>query len=176
MVCLKYQLFVFKELWKKSIFKYFIIFIIFQLLILIYFFALYERTQESLALSLGLLASTSVDLNLVEMLWVFFQVLWIIYISLKLVSFEENNSPEFTILREKYITLARQRVLFIIAFVILMRVFLFLFLYSFYFKAVKISFCLFLKNILYFLFISLIECMLYYKINIKKRNVKKIDY
>lgn len=169
MVCLKYQLFVFKELWKKSIFKYFIIFIIFQLLILIYFLALYERTQESLALSLGLLASTSVDLNLVEMLWLFFQVLWIIYISLRFVSFEENNSPEFTILRENYVTLARQRVLFLIAFIILMRVFLFLFLYSFYFNKVKISFGLFLKNILYFLFISLIECMLYYKINMKKK-------
>jgi len=144
-------------------------FLIYFLILLGYFYSLYEKMslipidRNNLIYVSGTIYKVE-HFQKISYLFLFFQIFLIILLLYIFINYEKNNSEEFIILRKKYTNLLFKKFLISIFFIIIFRVMYNLLLYEFFRTFIPIYFEDFLYSILeYTGLVSLIYLCVYLK-------------
>lgn len=170
---MKYQLLVLKELFFKKYFKWLMIYLG---LIIIDIFLIYQTINtsffnpEQVKALLGIVAYNKLDF--LGLLLFLYQLCITFYFGYSFFIYEYNHSPEFIVLRISHIKRYLFKLLTIILFIIFLRIIYFLIIYLIFKNCMQFTFIIFLKNIIYYLFVVIITYIFIYfkKVYIDKYN------
>lgn len=112
----------------EQYYKFFLIFLFFLLLMI--FFVLNNSTRidiNSYNIILGI--PYTLTMSLLEFVWMMFQIFLTLYFCYSLFSYENNNSPEFLILRKSKKNIMIEKILLAITSIAIFRTFIFLLIY-----------------------------------------------
>lgn len=104
--------------------------------------------------------------GLLDVVWMLFQIILVVYSTIIFMCYEIQNSMEFIILRQSFNKLFYCKFLFWIVVIVLFRIFLFVLTYILFINYFSFKISIFLKNILIYVFISFmvaITCFAYLK-------------
>lgn len=94
--------------------------------------------------------------NTIQILWLLFQISCHVYITYSLLSFEQDSSQEYSILREAYYKTYIKKFILIIFFTLIIRNIIFFITYMFYYKSIVFPIQILIFNTLIYMIISMI--------------------
>lgn len=97
----------------------------------------------------------------IQILWTIFQFFCHIYIVFTFLSYEQDSSFEYMILRESYKKTTIKKFLLILLVTILLRIIVFFVTYLFFYNIIKFPFVSFIYNIGIYIIITIIVCFLF---------------
>lgn len=180
---MRYQYRIILKLFKKNIYK--LLIISFILLLILLFVNLYYKdniTQDTLNFLVGI--CYNFDINLLEFLWILFQYLIVIYITLLFVIYDKDNSIEFLILRNSLNKIYFYKLVILLIFILIYRIIIYGIVYLFLRKYIIFSVKSFILSItvpLLVMFIVFSIVVIFSKISDKKikhnnSRIKHITY
>lgn len=166
---MRYQVHIAKQLFKQKIYKVVIfLFTFFFLLILSEFLNPRETEQDTLYYLLGIFGEDKA--SFLETLWIAFQTVSIIYIFFLYLTYEEEHSPEFILLRSNYFSILKNKTIIFLIFLVIFRIVLFLLVTLSFNKYIYFSLSAFAVNIFFYIAVTILS-LLYYIIFIHKKKI-----
>lgn len=105
--------------------------------------------------------------SFLDYLWNFYQVFVMAYIIYQFLSYEEENSIEYMILRKNYMTLLFQKLIYIFLFIIVYKTMIYLVSWLFFHSFITLSYWACIDTMISYFILTLLIALFYF-IHIKK--------
>lgn len=169
---MKYQRLIFQKIIKNNTIKTLIVLYILFLILIINYVMIYPNEINYITYNIILGNINVCNYDFVCLLWVLFNSLLIIYIQFSFLIFEFDNSLEFVILRKPMYVNLFEKIVLLIIIDIIYKLIIIIIAYVFLANYCPFSYNIFISNLYYTLFLSIIALILFlcYYIYYNKKN------
>lgn len=147
---MKYNLAVFRKLFKLKYYRLFLLFFLFFTMVIIVDYLSFPSENTINDIILGVYNK---NFNFLHILWFAYQISTYILIFHTFLNYEIDNSYEFTFLRCKKSQLLRKKNIFLIIFILISRSIIYLIVFTIFYKFSVFSIKFFIVNVLYYIFL-----------------------